>query len=428
MKRTLPAVLLLALATACTSPTPSKQSETKADNSSTVGITDKEVRVSLISADLSILTKQHLAPDLGDPVKVAQATVDDINANGGVAGGRKLVLTTHTIANAPIATADLLQKPCIQATQEDKPAAVILTAAVPVPVVKCVSVSHSFLADTMDSWQKSIYDEANGRVFSLATDLGANIEREYGAFPGLLQTKHALDGKTIGILNQDQPSDRTAAAVALKAALAKAGLKVAAETTSPFSVGDTSCSQTDTAIQKMKAAKVDFVFLVAQNLCGASLVAAAKAANFKPQWATLGNNVTNSVANFFKPSKDNYDGALGISGSLQTLTKEGEACEKLVAKRTGLHYAPGTDAYSFTALTCMQVEALAKALDTAKKPLTQGSIIRAFEAMSSTPMVAGPNGSLSATKHDAGDWAWLERYDAAKEEWVLDDPTAHRIP
>ena len=58
----------------------------------------------------------------------------------------------------------------------------------------------------------------------------------------------------------------------------------------------------------------NFVFLLAQNLCAAAIVKAAAAAGFKPQWATLGNNVTDTVAQFIAPAKDNYDGAWGVSG------------------------------------------------------------------------------------------------------------------
>jgi ABC-type branched-subunit amino acid transport system substrate-binding protein len=419
---------LLCAAAACTSPTSSKQSAAPADNSSTVGITKGAVHISLIVADLSILSKQHLAPDLGDPVKAAQAAVADINAHGGVAGGRKLVLSAHTIPNAPTATTEVLQRACVQATEEDKSFAVIIAAAVPVTVTQCVAVAHQQLAITMDSWQQQVYDDAHGRIFSVGDALSVSIERAYAYFPKLMQSQHALDGKTVGILNQDQPADRTAAATALKHALTKLGIKVAAEATAPYIVGNTSCSQTDTAIQKMKQAHVDFVFLVAQNLCAASLVTAAQAANFKPQWATMGNNVTDTVAQFMAPAKNDYDGAWGVSGALSTLTRAGQSCASMVSKRAGLHYAPGSDAYSFTALTCQQIRTLADALKAAKAPLTQGSVIRAFEGMSSVPLIVGPNGSLSATKHDAGNVVWLEKYSAAAGKFQLVDQTPHRVP
>jgi hypothetical protein len=429
-------VLMLALA-ACTSPTSSKTSTTAntagggggattVANTSTVGISASSVKISMIAADLSILSKQHLAPDLGDPVKVGQAVVASINANGGVANGRKLVLATHVIPNAPIATAAALQQACVQATQEDKPLAVIITAAVIDPVVQCVSVAHDQISVTMDSWTQKMYSDSKGRIFSVATPMSIDIEREYSYWPTLLDVNHALDGKTVGIIAQDQPSNQTAAVKALKSALQKRGTKVAAEAIAPYPEGSQTCTQPDVAIERMQQADVDFVFLVAQNLCAAALVKAAQDANFKPQWATIGNNVTDTVAQFMAPAKGNYDGAWGV-GTVFPNNKNAADCNAIAAK-AGLHYTPGTDAYSFAAVTCTQIQTLATALKAAKQPLTQGTAINALQAMASVPMSAGPPGSLSATKHDAGDYVFIERYSAAQGKFLPFDTTPRRVP
>jgi ABC-type branched-subunit amino acid transport system substrate-binding protein len=438
IRRSAPFVLLAIVTSlaACTSPTSSKTSTTgntaggggatTVANTSTVGITADSVKISMIAADLSILSKQHLAPDLGDPVKVGEAVVAWINANGGIGNGRKLVLTTHVIPNAPIAAAEVLQQACVQATEEDKPLAVIITAAVIDPVVQCVSVAHDQLAITMDSWTKKMYSDSGGRIFSVGTGLSVDIEREYSYWPTLLDVSHALDGKTLGIIAQDQPSNQTAAVKALKAALQKRGEKVAAEAIAPYPEGSQTCTQPDVAIERMQQAKVDVVFLIAQNLCAAALVKAAQDANFKPQWATIGNNVTDTVAQFMAPAKGNYDGAWGV-GTTFPNNKNAADCNAIAAK-AGLHYTPGTDAYSFAALTCTQIETLATALKAAKQPLTQGAVINALQAMATVPMIAGPPGSLSATKHDAGDYVFIEKYSAAQGKFVPFDTTPRRVP
>jgi hypothetical protein len=433
-------LLVLAIAVAlaaCTSPTSSKTSATPntaggasgattVPNTSTVGITADSVKISMIAADLSILSKQHLAPDIGDPVKVAQAVVNSINANGGIGNGRKLVLATHVIPNAPIATASVLQQACVQATQEDKPLAVIITAAVIDPVVQCVSVAHDQLSITMDSWTKKMYSDAGGRIFSVATPMSIDVEREYSYWPTLLDVTHALDGKTLGIVAQDQPSNQTAAVKALKAALQRRGQKVAAEAIAPYPEGSQTCTQPDVAIERMQQAKVDFVFLVAQNLCSAALVKAAQDANYKPQWATIGNNVTDTVAQFMAPAKADYDGAWGV-GTTFPDDKTSTDCNTIVAA-AGLHYTPGTDAYSFAGVTCTQIETLAAALKAAKQPLTQGSVINAMQSMSSVDMVGGPAGSFSATKHDAGDYVFIMKYSAAQGKFLPFDTTPRRVP
>lgn len=422
-------VFALIAAAACTSQTSNDTSTAKpAANNSTVGITADTVKVSLIVADLGMLSTQHLAPDLGDLTKVAQATVDDINSSGGVAGGRKIALTAHTLPNAPLASAQALQDVCTKATEEDQPLAVVVGVAIPVPVVQCVSDSHTQLGIAMDSWQKSVYDGAQGRLFSLGTPISVSIERSYSFFPQLMQSTHALDGKTVGILNSDQPEDRPAAATALKAALEKLGVKVAAEATAPYPEGSQTCTQADVAVQKLKAANVNFVFLLAQNLCGAALVKAAQDAGFKPQWATLGNNVTDTVAQFYAPAKANYDGAIGVGSVFPQATQEAKDCISMLERRTGIHYTEGSDPFGAAAVTCMQVRALANALNKAKTPLTQGTVIAALEAMSSIPVSAGPPGSLSAAKHDAGDYVFLEKYSAAQGKFVPVDTTPQRVP
>jgi len=407
---------------ACTSSSSKKQASTT--GTSEAAVPADAIRISLITADLSILTQQHLAPDIGDPGKVAKAVAADINAHGGVAG-KKLAVTVRPIANTATATDAAMQQVCLQATEEDKPFAVVITAAIPVNVVECSAVAHNELTITMDAWQQAVYANAKGRLFAVGTSGSANIERQYGYAPALLQTQHILDGKTVGILNQDQPADRAPAAAALKAALAKAGTPVAAEATAPLA-SLSSCGQTDAAIQKMQQAKVNFVFLLAENLCGSSLVAAAKRVNYKPQWATLGNNVSNTVAQFYSPSKDIYDGAWGLGGAGGDVTPEAKACNDLAAK-VGVKFAPGTDGYGFTSLTCLQVQTLANAMNGAPQPLKQDGVGKALEAMTTVPMNAGPPGSLSASKHDAGDYLTLEKYSAAKGTF---EPVAapQRIP
>jgi ABC-type branched-subunit amino acid transport system substrate-binding protein len=412
-----------ALVAACTSSSSSKQASTSG-GSDTATPADA-VHISLIVADLSILTQQHLAPEIGDPGKVAKAVAADINKHGGVAG-KQLAVTVRPIPNTATASDATMQQVCTQATEEDKPFAIVITAAVPVNVVQCSAVGHSELTITMDAWQQAVYNDAKGRLFAVGTSGSADIERQYSFAPALLQTQHALDGKTVGILNQDQPADRAAAATALKAALAKAGIPVAAEATAPIQTLS-SCGQTDAAIQRMQQAKVNFVFLLGQNLCGSSLVAAAKRVGYKPQWATLGNNVSNTVANFYSPSKDIYDGAWGLAGAGGDITNEAKNCNDIAAK-VGVKFQPGTDGYGFTSLTCLQIQTLADAMNSAGQPLTQDGVIKALEAKSSVPMNAGPPGSLSATKHDAGDYLTIEKYSAAKGTFEPVDPTPHKIP
>lgn len=423
---TIAAVVLVACA-ACTSPVYHSQGLNGAAlSSSTVGITDHTVKISLIAADLSLLTKEHLAPNIGNPVRVAQTVVNQINNSGGVAGGRRLILVPHVLS-AATATAVTINQVCLQATEEDQSLAVIVAAAIPVEVVQCVAVSHTQLAITMDSWQQQVYEQANGRIYSVADSLSATIERTWGALPVVLQRAGALNHARVGIISVDQPSDRPAAAAAVAASLARLHIPVRAEVTLPFPVGSLSCTETTDAVQRMEAAKVNFVFLVPQDLCGASVVEAAAQAGYRPQWATAGDNVTNTVAKFFAPASAEYNGSWGLGGQFPP-TAAAQRCNRLVARRTGLHYPPSSDAFGFTAATCLQIETLADALDAASGTLTQGSVVRALDDMHTLPLSGGPPGSLSDDKHDAGDWAVLERYHSSSGSFTPAVPHPVAIP
>jgi ABC-type branched-subunit amino acid transport system substrate-binding protein len=241
-----------------------------------------------------------------------------------------------------------------------------------------------------------------------------------------LNRVHALDHKRVGIISVDEPSDRLAAASGVAASLARLHIPVASQVTLPFPAGSLTCSQTSDAIQRMKAARVDFVFLVPQELCGAAVVEAAAKVGYRPAWATAGDNVTNTVAKFFAPATDEYDGAWGLGGDFAAPNPVAVRCNNLVASRTGVRYPPPSDAFGFTAATCLQIQTLAKAIDAASGTLTQGAVIRALDDMHTLPLTGGPPGSLSALKHDAGDWAVLEQYHSSSGEFSPALP--HPVP
>ena len=91
-----------------------------------------------------------------------KAVVADINANGGIAG-RQIELVPHVLNGTDaILNPDLGRQACVQATEDDKPFAVIIAAAIPAPLVQCVAEDHDVLTITMDSWPASLYDDGEG--------------------------------------------------------------------------------------------------------------------------------------------------------------------------------------------------------------------------------------------------------------------------
>ena len=169
----------------------------------TVGITADTIKISLIATDLSQLAAQHLAPEIGNAGTTMQAVTDDINAKGGIAG-RKVELIPHVLAGADaILNPDLGRQACVQATEDDKPFAVIIAAAIPASVVQCVANDHDVLTITMDSWPESLYTNAKGRLFSLGSHISIGSTQLYRAWPRILDDAGLLKGKKIGIIRQD---------------------------------------------------------------------------------------------------------------------------------------------------------------------------------------------------------------------------------
>jgi hypothetical protein len=382
------------------------------------GVDGNKVKVAMVAADLSLLTQQHLAPDIGNPVQTAKAVVGEINATGR-AGKYRLVLTPHVIQGAQVINTDIGRARCLEATQDDKPFAVVITAAVSIVTTRCVAVQNKALTITMGTWPDKLYQQSKGRLFAVGSNSSISRDAAFAAWPRILQDAKALKKKDkVGIILVDDPDTQAPVDGSLKPALKKLGYKVAAEVAIPCPEGgSTSCTQHDVAIQKMKDAGVDFVFMLAPTLAGAAISKAAADLDYKPTWTTIGDNVTDTVAQFFAPSKDNWDGAWGVDTVFPDVSKESDQCNAIVKQRSGVSFPKGSDGYGFTGVTCLQLLTLADAIAKVQGPLTQAKVIKALEGLGTIPSAHGPALTLSATKHAGGDHVFLSRYDKSTEKF-----------
>jgi ABC-type branched-subunit amino acid transport system substrate-binding protein len=426
-------VLACLLAAACTANTTEGGSTSDTGNSdtgvgNTVGLTDTTIKISMISADLSQLTEQNLAPEIGNAETTMKAVVADINAHGGIAG-RQIELVSHVLNGTDaILNPDLGRQACVQATEDDKPFAVIIAASIPALLVQCVVEDHDVLTITMDSWPASLYDAAKGRLFSLAAHISMERNREYQAWPKVLDTAGLLKGKTLGVIRTDTADQQETTDDALIPAIESLGYEVAAEAVLPCPEGSQTCDQQDVAIQRMQEAGVDTVFLVAQTLAGSATVEKAQALGYKPQWTTIGNNVTSTVAKFYANAKDNFDGAYGVDTQFTDMTQQAADCNRIAVAGGAEEFPNPSDGYGFTAVTCIQMQSIANAIEAVDGTVDQASVIAALQA-SDPLMIAGPPGSLDATKHDAGTAVFLSRYSATTQTFMpVDDQRPITVP
>jgi len=154
-------------------------------------------------------------------------------------------------------------------------------------------------------------------------------------------------------------------------------------------------------------------------------VQAAKNLDFHPLWAANGNQVTDTVSQFFESVKDEWDGAIGTStvfAEVDELTDTAYDCNETVEKLSGEAYEPGSDAFGFTASVCILLRTIAAAGGTVDAAdLNQASMIEAIEGTGEVELNAGPAGTLATGKHDAGDYLFLADYSAEAGEFVQRD-------
>lgn len=387
---------------------------------STRGLTDDTIRIGVIGADFAALAEAGLAPDLGDQPKIFESTVAGINEDGGI-GGRRVELR-YTLVNAQAGPAEG-QAACLEMTQDFEAFAVILTPAIGREVARCVAVTNETLTLGPTGFDQALYEEAEGRLFTAGSDTSMSTDRQAAGWAQLLHDDGVLDGRTIGVVTDEQAPEFVAAAQdSLVPKLEELGHEVAVEVTLPCPEGDIDCDQLEAAVQQMKDAGVDFVFMGAANIVGPTFVQAAENLDFHPQWAANGNQVTDTVSMFFGSVKDAWDGAVGTSTVFalpDDLTEAAHECNATVTEHSGDEYEPGSDAFGFAAVVCLVARLLDQAGDGLEPAeLNQASVIAAVEALGEVELNAGPPGSLSADKHDAGDHLFLADYSAADEEFV----------
>lgn len=387
---------------------------------STRGLTDDTIRVGYIGADFGDLSEAGLAPDLGDQEKIVQAVVDEINDEGGI-GGRQVEVRIRLVS--ALAGPEDAEAACIEMTQDFGAFAVIYGPATARSTAECLAVANDTLTLGSTGFDSGLYEEADGRLFTAGSDTSMSTDRQYAGWAQVMDAEGALDGTTIGVVTAEQTPEFVAAAEdALVPALEELGHEVAVNVTLPCPEGDNDCDQHEAAVQQMKSAGVDFVFMAAANLAGPAFLQAAENLDFAPAWAANGNQVTDTVSQFFESVKDAWDGTVGTStvfAAEEDITEGAHDCNATIEERSGEAYEPGSDAFGFAAVNCLSLRLLQTAAEGVEPDaLDQATMIEAIEGLGEIELNAGPPGTLGPDKHDAGDHLFLADYDAGAGEFI----------
>jgi len=421
------AALLLLCAAACTSDPDAEGGGDGGDGGeeeplegSTVGLADDTIKIGYIGADFGALADTGLVPDLGNQELIVQSVVDELNDDGGI-GGRQIDLKILLVDGT--AGPEAGQAACIEMTDDFGAFAVVLGPAISRDTARCTAVTKETLTMNSTGFDQALYDEAEGRLFSTGSNTSMTTDRQYEGWAQLLDDEGALEGTTIGIISADQSPEFPAAIESgLVPTLEDLGHEVAVNVTLPCPEADQDCDQHESAIQQMKDADVDFVFMAAANLVGPAVLQAAVNLDFHPQWSANGNQVTDTISQFFESVWDEWDGAIGVStvfAQIDDLSDEAHACNETITERSGEEYEPGSDAFGFAAVNCITMQTLQEAaadLDPAE--VNQATVVRAVEGLGEVPLNAGPAGTISDDKHDAGDYLFLADFSPAEGEFV----------
>ena len=258
---------------------------------------------------------------------------------------------------------------------------------------------------------------------------------DVGWWVKILDDRGDLDGRTVGIVTGD--ADETvleAVTDGLEAELERTGHPVTQKVVLPCS--SVTCDQHDTAVERLRKAKVDFVFDALGPVSSPTFIAAADAAGYRPRYTFSSTLLNNTVAKFHDSVKATMDGMIGVGD--YAAAKEGaptdttpflqtciDSYEKLHGERLS------DDAAGMAGQGCVMLEIIKRGAE-AVDDLGQDALVRGIESLgelgfavsSQSPCtpVARP-GSFGPGKHDAGNWLIPVRFDASLVRFLREEPT-----
>jgi hypothetical protein len=299
------------------------------------GVTATTVKIGVVLVDYKAIS-QFIDFQRGDQQKIFQAFVDDINAHGGVAGGRKLVASYNTYF--PAGSAGPLQA-CTQFTEDDK---VFATIGVLIDASGggqlCFTKQHHSILLTHELTQDVMSQADPGLL--LTTD--ALAERSARTMLDLAQEKGILKGKKFAVLAETGTKSQITSAI--QPEMKKLGIPYG--TSGVLNIGQDENTQAGQAqmpplLERWKGQGVNAVFITGLGAVSKVFVQAIKAA--MPNALLMTNTdssakgaAQDAVHAGLKPNP--YNGILsltGLSDEQQFETPRVQACVKTYETATG---------------------------------------------------------------------------------------------
>lgn len=396
-----------------------------------VGITDDQIRVGVLLADLGGLGDAGFAVSLGDEKAIYDAYFREINDAGGIAG-RSVVPTYITFD--PLDEDDM-RRACLVATEDVKVFATFNLVGFYGAAVLCITQEHATPHFTYSGEPREWHRRSgqNFVSFAMAKDrILANLAYE-------LDRTGLLEDAVIGTVEGSLPAARLATAGFVDTARSLGyEIEVRAELSSDLAESQ---AQIPVAVQQMQAAGVTHVVLMNNFVNSTLFVQQAEKRLFFPQYFHS-DHANGSADGATNQMPESYDGAVAATATTVGQSRVGvpqpavEAdCEKRLEANGGpdITYGnPDDDNYS-AVLHCTMIDTFATALRAAGDVLTR-------PAMTSKIAQRGPfsaGGLLAAAfrpdKFDAADAVRLVQWNYEREGarcrcWIpLNEPRAPRV-
>ena len=327
-----------------------------AESTTTVG--GEPIKVAYIYPDLAKLKGTGFVVDVGDPEAQANAFADALNARGGI-NGRKVELKTYSY---DVLASDVLavqRAACLSATEDDK-AMVVLSQVIFDDPILCVTKQHKTPLVVQTGTSTELINRSQGRLFT------TNLSWANDLRTGVQMFGKSLKGKTVGVIHLDESGLAADVETGLVKPLAKLGVQVKEKVVLPNSSIDETTAAIPAAIERLRTAGVDALFLAVNSYTASIFLNQTVQAGYHPTYyATDLDEVSTNLVPGLSP-KGAMTGAQGVTWRGTGAAETGESpvafdeqCKQTYEQQTGKKVpAFGSDEYSVVAGSCAAVQAV----------------------------------------------------------------------
>lgn len=382
------------------------------------GVTSEVVKVGFLMLDVGGLGRVGVSSAGVDPKQqrlLFQAYVDEINRSGGINGRR----IQPFFRNFDPVNNDDMRAACLEMTQDHKVFAVVGNSGYQGPALLCVS--HENETPVIVPGQavpKSWFRQAQGRLVTLVPEGNRQLRNLVHEF----HTAGMFRRGTLGVLTEDSPQGKESVDTGLLPALQEYGYE-AAHVSRLAADQATAGSQIPVEIQRMRAAGVDTVLVVAGFLGTTQWVQAAEGQGWRPRY--LVSELSGMTSDFeTQAMPSSFDGAIALTsmrwGEWRRDAPEPAPdahCRKLYEEASGQTLARNTgddtnQTYGTMMFACGVTAVFHAAAKAAGPMLTRATFAAAVQRLGSVPVPWYLGGSFGPGKTDLTDTVRFIRWQA----------------